>query len=127
MNKKQRNCCESFVKSVFLFSITGNKDPIFIHFNNKLQEIKNNNINKCRICIYLNPGITLRINSRQQDGNNRCSLKKCKWSTVEDDLLINSYGFTNCNITQLLMIFNNRSLGSIRTRISHLRGIGKLI
>ena len=91
-----------------------------------------NNINKCKICIktskdiYLNPGTTLRINSRQQKENNQCSPKKCKWSAGEDDLLVNSYGFTNGNITQLLMIFNNRTPNSIRTRISYLRHNGKL-
>ena len=81
------------VKSVLTFSLNGMKDPIFVSFNNKLQEIMKNNINKCKVCIksskdfYLNPGTTLRINSRQQNDNNQCSPKRCKWSQYEDDLL----------------------------------------
>ena len=76
------NYYESVVKSVLMFSLTGKKDPNFNNFNNKLKEIMKNNINKCKICIktskdiYLNPGTTLRINSRQQKENNQCSPKK---------------------------------------------------
>lgn len=126
------NYVESIVKSVLSYSINGIKDPIFTNFNNKLHKIMTNNINKCKICIksskdfYLNPGTTLRINSRQQEDNNQCSPKRCKWLASEDDLLINTYDFTKSNITQLLMIFNNRSPNSIRTRISYLRRNGKL-
>ena len=65
--------------------------------------------------------------TQSQQNENQCSSKKCKWSAIEDDLLINSYGLSNGNITHLLRLFNNRTPKSITTRISYLKRNGKLI
>ena len=135
LNQKKsenRYYTDSVIYSIFQFTLFGYKNEIFKNFTNRLNSILNQNLNqRCKICIkssndvMLNPGTVNRINTRQQDEKQKCQ-KRCKWTAVEDELLINTYEVSDGNLTKIIKIFNSRSPNSVKSRIQYLKRNNKI-
>lgn len=135
LNQKKlenRSYKDSVIYSIFQFTLFGFKNEIFKNFTNRLNSILNQNLNqRCKICIkssndvMLNPGTVNRINTRQQDEKQKCQ-KRCKWTAVEDELLINTYEVSDGNLTKIIKIFNSRSPNSVKSRIQYLKRNNKI-